>query len=83
MCEWCIWEDWGIRHRHDTAPFRGARAADVELLEHILLDLEAEHRSHRPVVVDRKEWGAAKPEPFIAQIKSQPLVRIPMERDER
>ena len=36
-----------------------------------------------PVVVDRKEWDAAKPEPFIAQIKNQPLVRIPMERDER
>jgi hypothetical protein len=25
LCEWCIWEDWGIRHRRDTAPF-AARA---------------------------------------------------------
>lgn len=33
-----------------------------------------------PVVVDRLQWDAAKPEPFIAQIKSQPLVPIPLER---
>jgi hypothetical protein len=47
LCEWCIWEDWGIRHRRDTAPFRGARKRDVALVEQLLLDLEAEHRSHR------------------------------------
>ena len=47
LCGWCIWEDWGIRHRRDTAPFRGARKRDVELVEQILLGLEVEHRSHR------------------------------------
>lgn len=47
LCEWCIWEDWGIRHRRDTAPFRGASKRDVDLVEQLLLDLEAEHRSHR------------------------------------
>jgi len=47
LCEWCIWEDYGIRHRRDTAPFRGARKDDVDDVERLLLDREAEHRSHR------------------------------------
>jgi len=33
-----------------------------------------------PVVVDRSRWDARKPEPFIAQIKSQPLVPIRLDR---
>ena len=33
-----------------------------------------------PVVIDRARWDAAKPEPFIAQIRSQPLVPIRLER---
>ncbi|MEW6153927.1 MAG: hypothetical protein AB1673_08070 [Actinomycetota bacterium] len=47
LCEWCIWEDYGIRHRRDAAPFLGAREADVERVERLLLELAAEHRSHR------------------------------------
>ncbi len=47
LCEWCIWEDYGIRHRRATAPFRGARKDDVDMVEHLLLALDAEHRSHR------------------------------------
>ncbi|HEV2811118.1 MAG TPA: hypothetical protein VGV93_12070 [Acidimicrobiales bacterium] len=47
LCEWCIWEDWGIRYQRGTTPFRGARKHDVELVEGILADLEAEHRRHR------------------------------------
>lgn len=33
-----------------------------------------------PVVIDRSRWEAARPEPFIAQMKSQPLVPIRLER---
>ncbi|MCZ7525172.1 MAG: MarR family transcriptional regulator [Acidimicrobiia bacterium] len=33
-----------------------------------------------PVVVDRVRWGAKRPEPFVAQIKSQPLVPIRLAR---
>lgn len=33
-----------------------------------------------PVVIDRGRWEAKRPEPFIAQIKRQPLVPIPVER---
>jgi hypothetical protein len=32
LCEWCTWEHWGMRHRRDTAPFRGARKRDVDHL---------------------------------------------------
>jgi hypothetical protein len=47
LCEWCVWEEWGILHRRETVPFRSARKRDVDLIEGILLDLEAEYRSHR------------------------------------
>ena len=47
LCEWCIWEDWGIRYRRETAPFRSARECEVELVERLLLELEEEHRTHR------------------------------------
>lgn len=33
-----------------------------------------------PVVIDRGRWEAKRAEPFIAQIKNQPLVPIPLER---
>jgi DNA-binding transcriptional ArsR family regulator len=31
-----------------------------------------------PIVIDRHRWEAKKPDPFVAQIKSQPLVPIPL-----
>jgi len=46
LCEWCIWEDYGLRHRRNTAPFLGARRCEVDMVERLLLDLAAEHRSH-------------------------------------
>jgi DNA-binding transcriptional ArsR family regulator len=33
-----------------------------------------------PVVVSSQAWSAAEPEPFVAQLRSQPLVPIPIER---
>lgn len=33
-----------------------------------------------PVVVSRERWSARRPEPFVAQLKSQPLVPVPLER---
>lgn len=32
-----------------------------------------------PVVIDRDRWNATKPEPFVVQLKSQPLVPIPLD----
>lgn len=31
-----------------------------------------------PVVIDPERWNAAKPEPFVVQLQSQPLVPIPL-----
>ena len=31
-----------------------------------------------PVVIDRERWDATKPEPFVVQLQSQPLVPIPL-----
>lgn len=33
-----------------------------------------------PVVLSSEEWSATEPEPFIAQLRSQPLVPIPIKR---
>ena len=33
-----------------------------------------------PIVVDRHRWYEAEPEPFIAEVKSRPLVPVPLER---
>ncbi len=33
-----------------------------------------------PVVIDQGRWSATEPEPFVAQLKSQALVAIPLER---
>jgi hypothetical protein len=43
--------------------------------------VESEQRVEiNPVVIDRDRWTASKPEPFVAQLRSQPLVAIPLER---
>lgn len=51
------------------APLRSVRRACSEVEQ----DLQVEVN---PVVIDRARWDAKKPEPFVAQIKSQPLVPI-------
>jgi DNA-binding transcriptional ArsR family regulator len=43
---------------------------------------EVERQLHvevNPIVVDRRRWYEAEPEPFIAEVKSRPLVPIRME----
>lgn len=57
------------------APLRTVRRACRTVEEDLRVDVN-------PVVVNRKTWDSATPEPFIAQIKSQPLVPIAFERDE-
>lgn len=46
LCELCVWDDWGILHRRETAPFRRVRRRDVALVEEVLWQLEAEHRAN-------------------------------------
>lgn len=38
------------------------------------------HVEVNPVVIDQGRWSATEPEPLVAQLKSQPLVPIPLER---
>ncbi len=52
LCELIIWEPYAIDHQNGTAWFSSAQRDDVDLIEGILLALEAEHRS---VVLD---WEA-------------------------
>lgn len=54
-------------------PLRTVRRACRAVEQELRVDVN-------PVVVDRSQWDSATPEPFIAQIKSQPLVPIPLER---
>lgn len=53
------------------APLRSVRRACAEVERGLGVEVN-------PVVVDRARWTARKAEPFIAQIRSQPLVSIPM-----
>ena len=53
-----------------TVPLSRARAA-LRVVE------SDQHVEINPVVVDRDRWNARKPEPFIKQLKSRPLVAIP------
>lgn len=45
LCELCVWEDWGLLHKRETAPFRTTKRGDVAEVEDILLQLADEHRT--------------------------------------
>jgi hypothetical protein len=45
LCELCVWDEWALLHRRETAPFRGIPRQDAPLVEEILWELEAEHRA--------------------------------------
>ncbi|MGH8901687.1 MAG: hypothetical protein ACRDYA_08370 [Egibacteraceae bacterium] len=47
LCDWLVWEDYGLTLEHETVPYARVRKAHVELVEGLLLDREAELRRHR------------------------------------
>jgi DNA-binding transcriptional ArsR family regulator len=53
------------------APLRTVRRACAPVERELRVEVN-------PVVVDPERWAARKPEPFVAQIQSQPLVPIPL-----
>jgi DNA-binding transcriptional ArsR family regulator len=55
------------------APLRTVRRACAPVERQLRVEVN-------PVVIDRERWDARKPEPFVAQIQSQPLVSIPLGR---
>lgn len=84
-----IFGSWAARYRGEPGP--PPRDIDVVVVGKALLrtvrracrTVEDELRVDvNPLVVNRQQWDAAKPEPFIAQIKSQPLVPISVEHHE-
>ena len=44
LCELLVWEPYAVDHGNETAWFSSARRSDVDMIEAILLALEAEHR---------------------------------------
>lgn len=56
------------------ASLRSVRRACTQVESELRIDVN-------PVVVDRKRWTAKKPDPFIAQVRGQPLVPIPLQDD--
>lgn len=80
-----IFGSWAARYQGREGPFPrdvdvlvvgDASLRDVRrLCKKVQADLRIEVN---PVVVDHDSWGAADPEPFIAQLKDQPLVPVPM-----
>ncbi len=80
-----IFGSWAARYHGQEGPF--PRDIDVlvvgdatlrevrRLCKEVQADLRIEVN---PVVVDHNRWEVADPEPFIAQIKEQPLVPVPM-----
>lgn len=54
------------------APLRAVRAACRAVAEDLRVEVN-------PVVIDRERWGSPSPEPFVAQIREQPLAPIVLE----
>jgi DNA-binding transcriptional ArsR family regulator len=55
------------------APLRSVRRAIIGVERELRVEVN-------PIVIDRASWTAKKPEPFVAQLKNQALVEIPLER---
>ncbi|MDE0579032.1 MAG: winged helix-turn-helix domain-containing protein [bacterium] len=81
-----VFGSWAARHQGEPGPFPN----DVDVVVIGTAPLRAIRRECRmvgldlrvditPVVIDRQRWDSPKPEPFIAQLKEQPLVPIPLE----
>lgn len=80
-----VFGSWAARYTGETGP----APHDIDVLvvgnatlrsvrracDHVERELRVEVN---PVVIDRPRWEAKKPDPFVAQIKSQPLVPIPL-----
>jgi len=55
------------------APLRAVRRACREVAQQLRVEIN-------PVVIDRERWSSKRPEPFVEELRSRPLVPIPLER---
>jgi DNA-binding transcriptional ArsR family regulator len=81
-----VFGSWAARYTGEPGP----QPRDIDVLVVGDAELGAVRRACRavqdelhveinPVVFSRSDWTAKKPEPFIAQVKRQPLVPIPLD----
>lgn len=79
-----VFGSWAARYRGDPGP--APRDVDVVVVGDASLrsvrracgEVEQELRIEvNPVVIDEERWSARRPDAFVAQLKSQPLVPIP------
>lgn len=82
-----VFGSWAARYTGEPGP--PPRDVDVLVVGDVSLRSvrralgELEHELSievNPVVIDSDRWSARKPEPFVTQLKSQPLVLVPMEK---
>lgn len=80
-----VFGSWAARYRGEPGP--PPRDIDVLVIGDISLRSvrracsrveEQLHVDVNPVVLSPPDWSAAEPEPFVAQLRSQPLVQIPI-----
>lgn len=81
-----VFGSWAARHEGEPGP--APRDIDVLVIGDASLrsvrracrPVEAQLRVEvNPVVADVDRWAAADPDPFVAQVRSQPLVPIPLD----
>ena len=82
-----IYGSWAARYRGEPGPPPNdvdvlvVGRASLRAVRSALRDLERQLRVEvNPVVVEPGRWNAKKPEPFIAELRSRPLVEIPLQR---
>jgi DNA-binding transcriptional ArsR family regulator len=82
-----IYGSWAARYHGEPGPppndidILVVGYASVRAVRSALRALEQPLRVDvNPVVVEPSRWNAKKPEPFIAELRSRPLVEIPLQR---
>lgn len=82
-----VFGSWAARHAGTPGP--APRDIDVAVIGDVPLravrrvcrEIEGDLRVEiNPVVIDRDQWADDTPEPFVAQLKAQPRVAIPLEQ---
>ena len=82
-----VFGSWAARYEGEAGP----PPRDIDLLVIGDADLRDVRRACRsvqeglrveinPVVLSPQQWAAKKPDPFVAQLRSQPVVRVPVDR---
>ena len=81
-----VFGSWAARYEGEPGPYPGdvdvvvVGEAPLRSVRRACRDLELDLRVEiNPIVIDRAGWDSNAPEPFIAQIREQPLVPISIE----